>query len=237
MIPSLRRTRWIWAACLRRSGGVSGAPAATPSACSSGSRAPNVLSARHEAAPLLRHRGAGGDHPAGGRSWAKMVQSLFEPAPGPGSGRLPAPFLEPCCAARWWRAAVSGAVAEDGDDRRWIQRRRSRRNCAAPWDSNARKNAWRISRALRAGMASNGITGAVQQTIVHSITAFALYGFFRNRTRRALPWLAYASAYLKCHYCGVHLRHAEQPADGFYSSAVLIKRRAAGTACACCRWT
>ena len=34
-----------------------------------------------------------------------------------------------------------------------------------------------LEERLRAGMASNGITGAVQETIVHSITAFALYGF------------------------------------------------------------
>jgi error-prone DNA polymerase len=52
---------------------------------------------------------------------------------------------------------------------------------------------------LRAGMSRNGITGEVQDTIVHSITSFALYGFPESHAA-SFALLAYASAYLKCHY-------------------------------------
>jgi error-prone DNA polymerase len=80
-----------------------------------------------------------------------------------------------------------------------------------------------LEERLRAGMASNGITGAVQETIVHSITAFALYGFPESHAA-SFALLAYASAYLKCHYLAAFTCAMlnNQPM-GFYSSAVLIK--------------
>jgi error-prone DNA polymerase len=76
---------------------------------------------------------------------------------------------------------------------------------------------------LRAGMAANGITGAVQETIVHSITSFALYGFPESHAA-SFALLAYASAYLKCHYLAAFTccMLNNQPM-GFYSPAVLIK--------------
>ncbi|MFY9725032.1 MAG: OB-fold nucleic acid binding domain-containing protein, partial [Bryobacteraceae bacterium] len=76
---------------------------------------------------------------------------------------------------------------------------------------------------LRAGMAANGITGAVQDTIVHSITSFALYGFPESHAA-SFALLAYASAYLKCHYLAAFTCAMlnNQPM-GFYSPAVLIK--------------
>jgi error-prone DNA polymerase len=76
---------------------------------------------------------------------------------------------------------------------------------------------------LRAGMESNGITGAVQDTIVHSITSFALYGFPESHAA-SFALLAYASAYLKCHYLAAFTCAMlnNQPM-GFYSPAVLIK--------------
>jgi len=76
---------------------------------------------------------------------------------------------------------------------------------------------------LRAGMQANGIVGAVQDSVVHSIASFALYGFPESHAA-SFALLAYASAYLKCHYLAVFtcamLNH--QPM-GFYSPAVLIK--------------
>src|SRR5205814_4628032 len=51
---------------------------------------------------------------------------------------------------------------------------------------------------LRAGMDRNGITGKVQDTIIQSITSFALYGFPESHAA-SFALLAYASAYLKCH--------------------------------------
>ncbi len=76
---------------------------------------------------------------------------------------------------------------------------------------------------LREGMAANGITGQVQDTIVHSITSFALYGFPESHAA-SFALLAYASAYLKCHYLAAFTCAMlnNQPM-GFYSPAILIK--------------
>jgi error-prone DNA polymerase len=76
---------------------------------------------------------------------------------------------------------------------------------------------------LRAGMSRNGIVGEVQNTIVHSITSFALYGFPESHAA-SFALLAYASAYLKCHYLAAFTCAMlnNQPM-GFYSPAILIK--------------
>ncbi len=76
---------------------------------------------------------------------------------------------------------------------------------------------------LREGMTRNGITGAVQDTIVQSITAFALYGFPESHAA-SFALLAYASAYLKCHYLPAFTCALlnNQPM-GFYHPAILIK--------------
>ena len=76
---------------------------------------------------------------------------------------------------------------------------------------------------LRAGMQRNGITGKVQDAIVHSITAFALYGFPESHAA-SFALLAYASAYLKCHYLAAFTCALlnNQPM-GFYPPAILIK--------------
>ena len=76
---------------------------------------------------------------------------------------------------------------------------------------------------LREGMNKNGITGKVQDTIVHSITSFALYGFPESHAA-SFALLAYASAYLKCHYLAAFTCAMlnNQPM-GFYSPAILIK--------------
>ncbi len=76
---------------------------------------------------------------------------------------------------------------------------------------------------LRAGMTANGITGATQDTIVQSITSFALYGFPESHAA-SFALLAYASAYLKCHFLAAFTCALlnNQPM-GFYHPAVLIK--------------
>jgi error-prone DNA polymerase len=76
---------------------------------------------------------------------------------------------------------------------------------------------------LRAGMERNGITGEVQDTIVKSITSFALYGFPESHAA-SFALLAYASAYLKCHYLAAFTAAIlnNQPM-GFYSPATLVK--------------
>jgi error-prone DNA polymerase len=76
---------------------------------------------------------------------------------------------------------------------------------------------------LRAGMDKNGITGDVQDAIIHSITSFALYGFPESHAA-SFALLAYASAYLKCHYLAAFLAAMlnNQPM-GFYHPATLVK--------------
>ncbi len=76
---------------------------------------------------------------------------------------------------------------------------------------------------LRAGMTANGIMGATQDVIVQSITSFALYGFPESHAA-SFALLAYASAYLKCHFLAAFTCALlnNQPM-GFYHPAVLIK--------------
>jgi error-prone DNA polymerase len=76
---------------------------------------------------------------------------------------------------------------------------------------------------LRAGMDRTGIRGKVQDDIVHSITAFALYGFPESHAA-SFALLTYASAYLKCHHLAAFTCALlnNQPM-GFYSPAILIK--------------
>ena len=57
----------------------------------------------------------------------------------------------------------------------------------------------KIEVKLRAGMSNNGIGGNAQDVIVQSISSFALYGFPESHAA-SFAMLAYASAYLKCHY-------------------------------------
>ena len=76
---------------------------------------------------------------------------------------------------------------------------------------------------LRAGMDRNGITGETQDTIVKSITSFALYGFPESHAA-SFALIAYASAYLKCHYLAAFTAAMlnNQPM-GFYHPATLVK--------------
>jgi error-prone DNA polymerase len=76
---------------------------------------------------------------------------------------------------------------------------------------------------LRRGMEQKGIHGATQDTIVQSITSFALYGFPESHAA-SFALLAYASAYLKCHYLAAFTAAMlnNQPM-GFYSAATLVK--------------
>jgi error-prone DNA polymerase len=76
---------------------------------------------------------------------------------------------------------------------------------------------------LRRGMDRNGITGKTQDTIVQSITAFAMYGFPESHAA-SFALLAYASAYLKCHYLAAFSAALlnNQPM-GFYHPSTLIK--------------
>lgn len=80
-----------------------------------------------------------------------------------------------------------------------------------------------IETRLRSGMSKKGITGEVQDTIVQAITAFALYGFPESHAA-SFALIAYASAYLKCHYLAAFTAAIlnNQPM-GFYNSQTLVK--------------
>jgi error-prone DNA polymerase len=76
---------------------------------------------------------------------------------------------------------------------------------------------------LREGMTNKGITGETQDRIILAITSFALYGFPESHAA-SFALLAYASAYLKCHYLAAFTAAMlnNQPM-GFYSPATLVK--------------
>jgi error-prone DNA polymerase len=76
---------------------------------------------------------------------------------------------------------------------------------------------------LRRGMERKGISGKAQDEIVHSITSFALYGFPESHAA-SFALIAYASAYLKCHYLAAFTAAIlnNQPM-GFYQPFTIIK--------------
>jgi len=80
-----------------------------------------------------------------------------------------------------------------------------------------------IEAKLRTGMTRNGIPPQAQEQIILSITSFALYGFPESHAA-SFALIAYASAYLKCHYLAAFTAALlnNQPM-GFYSPAALVK--------------
>src|SRR5437868_8344917 len=76
---------------------------------------------------------------------------------------------------------------------------------------------------LRRGMERKGIVGETQDKIVQAITSFALYGFPESHAA-SFALIAYASAFLKCHYLAAFTAAMlnNQPI-GFYQPATLIK--------------
>ncbi len=80
-----------------------------------------------------------------------------------------------------------------------------------------------IETKLRTGMTRNGISSKAQEEIILSITSFALYGFPESHAA-SFALIAYASAYLKCHYLAAFTAALlnNQPM-GFYSPATITK--------------
>jgi error-prone DNA polymerase len=80
-----------------------------------------------------------------------------------------------------------------------------------------------IEGRLRAGMTRNGIAQEAQEQIILSITSFALYGFPESHAA-SFALIAYASAWLKCHYLGAFTAALlnNQPM-GFYHPATIVK--------------
>jgi error-prone DNA polymerase len=76
---------------------------------------------------------------------------------------------------------------------------------------------------LRRGMTAKGIIGETQEHIVESITSFALYGFPESHAA-SFALIAYASAWLKCHYLAAFTAAIlNQQPMGFYRPATLVK--------------
>jgi error-prone DNA polymerase len=80
-----------------------------------------------------------------------------------------------------------------------------------------------IEKKLRRGMTRKGIVDRVQDEIVEQIASFALYGFPESHAA-SFALLAYASAYLKCHYLAAFTAATlnNQPM-GFYQPFTIIK--------------
>src|ERR1700687_1993095 len=80
-----------------------------------------------------------------------------------------------------------------------------------------------IEEKLRAGMTRNGIRCETQEQIIQSITSFALYGFPESHAA-SFALIAYASAYLKCHYLAAFTAALlnNQPM-GFYHPSTIVK--------------
>ncbi len=85
------------------------------------------------------------------------------------------------------------------------------------------KRMQQIEGRLREGMAANGITGAVADQIVLSISSFALYGFPESHAA-SFALIVYASAYLKAHYpTAFYTALLNNQPMGFYAPATLVK--------------
>ncbi len=76
---------------------------------------------------------------------------------------------------------------------------------------------------LREGMQRNGIPAGAQEQIIQSITSFALYGFPESHAA-SFALIAYASAWLKCHYLAAFTAALlnNQPM-GFYHPSTIVK--------------
>src|SRR4051812_31352874 len=80
-----------------------------------------------------------------------------------------------------------------------------------------------IEKKLRRGMTRKGINARTQEEIVEQIASFALYGFPESHAA-SFALIAYASAYLKCHYLAAFTAATlnNQPM-GFYQPFTIIK--------------
>ena len=80
-----------------------------------------------------------------------------------------------------------------------------------------------VEKKLRLGMEKKGMPHEIQERIIQSITSFALYGFPESHAA-SFALIAYASAYLKCHYLAAFTAAMlnNQPM-GFYQPATLLK--------------
>ncbi len=80
-----------------------------------------------------------------------------------------------------------------------------------------------VEAKLRVGMARQGIVGDTAESIIRSITAFALYGFPESHAA-SFALLAYASAYLKAHHpAAFYAALLNNQPMGFYHPATVVR--------------
>lgn len=80
-----------------------------------------------------------------------------------------------------------------------------------------------IEQQLRAGMTANGYPPEAQEEVIQGIRSFAQYGFPESHSA-SFALLAYASAYLKCHYpAAFTCALLNQWPMGFYHPATVVK--------------
>ncbi len=85
----------------------------------------------------------------------------------------------------------------------------------------------RMRDRLIAGMAANGITGAVADEIAHKLEAFQKFGFPESHSV-SFAYIVYSSAWLKLHFPAEFAAGApERPADGLLLAAHARARRPA----------
>ncbi len=185
------------------------------------------LAAAHAAEPVLRHRGAGGDHPARADR-GQDGASVSEPAAGPGSAGLPASFARTGAAAHAGRAAVPGAVAAHGHDRGRISRAAQAEELRrAMGFKRSEKRMADIEVKLRAGMNAqrHHRQGAGRyRALHHLLRALRISRIARRQLRAAGLCQRVSEVPLPG---GLHLRHAEQPAHGLLFAGHPDQRRAA----------
>ena len=179
--------------------------------------------AAHEAGALLRPGGRGGDHPARADRGEDGAPVPATAATGEEPVTYPHPSLEPILERtlgvplfqeQLLRIAmtVAGFTGGEAEElRRAMGFKRSEQRMKA------------IETRLRAGMAERGIAGETADTIVRSISSFALYGFPESHAA-SFALIAYASAYLKAHHPAAFVCALlnNQPM-GFYHPFTLVK--------------
>src|SRR5439155_9451777 len=130
----------------------------------------NVVFAANASRTLLRHCRAGCHHP----TWTDCRQhgsSLFKAAAGTRSCDLSASGARVGPQTDFGRTAVSGTAAANGDDHGRIQRGEAEELRRAFGFKRSERRMKEVEVKLRQGMNQNGITGEVQDQIIHSITS------------------------------------------------------------------
>ena len=154
----------------------------------------------------------------------KMVHPYLKRRQGREAAGMPSPFARARACAHSGRAALSGAIAAHGHDRRRIHGRRS--GGIAP---RLRFQTFRSAHersgdktSPRHGEKWNHFGELRTKSFSRSLRSRCMD--FPNRMPPVLRLLAYASAYLKCHYLGAFTAAMlnNQPM-GFYHPATLVK--------------